>query len=92
MASATRPRTRAPGPRGPRRVAYRRPLRRGKDTTLPTAKLDARRDSIRDGRVAVWVTASEAATVTATGTLGIASHASTHRLRTATAKVVGEQT
>jgi hypothetical protein len=62
-----------------------------KDTTRPTAKLDARRDSIRDGRVAVWVTASEAATVTATGTLGIASHASTHRLRTATAKVVGSK-
>jgi hypothetical protein len=58
------------------------------DTTPPTAKLNARRDSIRDGRVAVWVTASEAATVTARGTLGIASQASTHRLRTATGKAV----
>jgi hypothetical protein len=60
----------------------------GKDTTRPTAKLDARRDSIRDGRVAVWVTASEAATVTAKGTLSVASQANTHRLRSATAKVV----
>ena len=58
------------------------------DTTAPTAKLNARRDAIRDGRVAVWVTASEAATVTARGTLGIASQASTHRLRTATANVL----
>jgi hypothetical protein len=63
----------------------------GKDTSPPAAKLDARRDSIRDGRVAVWVTATEAATVTATGTLGIASHASTHRLRTATARVVARK-
>jgi hypothetical protein len=59
-----------------------------KDTTPPAAKLNARRDSIRDGRVAVWVTATEAATVTAKGTLGIASHVSTHRLRTVTAKIV----
>ena len=58
------------------------------DTTPPTAKLNARRDSIRDGRIAVWVTASEAATVTARGTLGIASQASTHRLRTATGNAV----
>ena len=58
------------------------------DTTPPTAKLNARRDSIRDGRVAVWVTASEAATVTARGTLGISSQASTHRLRTATGNAV----
>ena len=43
-----------------------------KDTTRPTAKLDARRDSIRDGRIAVWVTASEAATVTAKGSLSVA--------------------
>jgi hypothetical protein len=60
----------------------------GNDTSPPTAKLNARRDSIRDGRVAVWVTATEAATVTAKGTLSIASQASTHRLRTATARVV----
>jgi hypothetical protein len=58
------------------------------DTTAPTAKLNARRDSIRDGRVAIWVTASEAARVTARGTLGIASQASTHRLRTATGNAV----
>jgi len=63
----------------------------GKDTTRPTAKLDARRDSIRDGRVAVWVTASEAATVTAKGSLSVASQSSTHRLRTATAKVVASK-
>ena len=62
-----------------------------KDTTPPTAKLNARRDSIRDGRVAVWVTATEAAAVTAKGTLGIASQASTHRLRTASAKVVASK-
>lgn len=59
-----------------------------KDTTRPTAKLDARRDSIRDGRIAVWVTASEATTVTAKGNLRVASQSSTHRLRTATAKAV----
>jgi hypothetical protein len=59
----------------------------GKDATRPTAKLDARRDSIRDGRVAVWVTASEAATVTAKGSLSGVSQSRTHRLRTATANV-----
>jgi len=62
-----------------------------KDTTPPTAKLNARRDSIRDGRVAVWVTATEAATVTAKGTLSIASQSSVHRLRTATANVVANK-
>jgi hypothetical protein len=59
-----------------------------KDTTRPTAKLDARRDSIRDGRIAVWVTASEAATVTAKGSLSVGSQSSTHRLRSATAKAL----
>ena len=63
----------------------------GKDTTPPRAKLMARRDSIRDGRVAVWVTASEAAEVTAKGTLSIGSNARVHRLRTATAKVVASK-
>ena len=59
-----------------------------KDTTRPTAKLNARRDSIRDGRIAVWVTASEAATVTARGSLSVGSQSSTHRLPTATAKAL----
>jgi hypothetical protein len=57
-----------------------------KDTTRPTAKLRVRRDSVRDGHVGLWVTASEAVTVTARGTVRIGSHARVHRLRSATAK------
>ncbi|MGH2978640.1 MAG: hypothetical protein ACRDLQ_03265, partial [Solirubrobacterales bacterium] len=55
-----------------------------RDTTPPSARLSGRRDSIRDGRVALWVKASEAATVTARGTVSILSHARVHRLRTTT--------
>jgi hypothetical protein len=59
------------------------------DTTAPAAKLSARRrDSIRDGRVAVWVTSTETATATAKGTLAIASQAGVHRLRTGTANLI----
>lgn len=58
------------------------------DTAAPSAKLTSRRDSIRDGRIAVWVTANEAATVTARGTLSTGAPARLYRLRTASAKVV----
>jgi hypothetical protein len=63
----------------------------GKDTTPPAAKVTSRRDSIRDGRIAVWVTASETAAVTVRGTLSIGSHARAYRLRTATATVVANK-
>jgi hypothetical protein len=53
----------------------------GPDKAAPTARLSSKRDSIADGRVSVWVTASEAAMATATGTLRIGSHAQVHRLR-----------
>ena len=43
------------------------------DTTRPTVKLRLRRDSIRDGHVGLWVTASEAVRVTVRGTVRIAS-------------------
>jgi hypothetical protein len=56
-----------------------------KDTTRPTAKLRVRRDSIRDGHVGLWVTASEAAKVTMRGSVKIGSGARVHRLRTASA-------
>jgi hypothetical protein len=61
------------------------------DTTPPAAKLASRRDSIRDGRIALWVTATEAATVTARGTLSIGAPARLYRLRTATSKVVANK-
>jgi hypothetical protein len=57
------------------------------DTTPPAARRTSRRDSIRDGRVAVWVTANEAATVTARGTLRIGWQSAAHRLRSALAQV-----
>jgi hypothetical protein len=53
-----------------------------KDTTRPTVKLRFRRDSIRDGHIGLWVTASEAVRVTARGTVRISSHSRVHRLRT----------
>jgi hypothetical protein len=56
------------------------------DTTPPSARLTGRRDSIRDGRVGLWVTATEAVTLTARGTVRIASHARVHRLRAATSQ------
>jgi hypothetical protein len=63
----------------------------GKDTTPPSARLHSRRrDSIRDGRVAVWVMASEAVTVTARGTVKIGGHARLHQLRSATAKAAAD--
>lgn len=61
------------------------------DRTPPAARLTSRRDSIRDGRIAVWVTATEAAKVTAKGTLSIGSHARVYRLRPATANVVANK-
>jgi hypothetical protein len=54
-----------------------------KDTTRPTVKLRFRRDSIRDGHIGLWVTASEAVRVTARGTVWISSLSRVHRLRTA---------
>ena len=56
-----------------------------KDATPPSARLSGRRDSIRDGRVSFWITASEAVSVTARGTVQIAPDTRVHRLRTATA-------
>jgi hypothetical protein len=63
----------------------------GKDTTAPVAKLISRRDSIRDGRIAIWVTANEAARVTAKGALSIGGQARVHRLRAVTAHVVASK-
>jgi hypothetical protein len=56
----------------------------GPDKIPPSATLSGSRDSIADGGVSVWVTASEAATATASGTVRIGSHARVHRLRRAT--------
>lgn len=56
------------------------------DKTRPTVKLRFRRDSIRDGHIGLWVTASEAVRVTARGTVRIPSHSRLHRLRTTGAK------
>jgi hypothetical protein len=53
------------------------------DTTRPTVKLRFRRDSIRDGHIGLWVTASEPARVTVRGRVRIRSRL--HRLRTAAA-------
>ena len=55
------------------------------DTTRPTVTLRFRRDSIRDGHIGLWVTASEAVRVTVRGRLSIPSHARVHRLRTTAA-------
>jgi hypothetical protein len=55
------------------------------DTTRPTLKLRVRRDSIRDGHVGLWVTASEAVKVTTRGTLRIPSRRRAHRLHPAAA-------
>lgn len=54
-----------------------------KDTTRPTVRLRFRRDSIRDGHIGLWVTASEAVRVTVRGRVKIPSHSRVHRLRTA---------
>ena len=43
-----------------------------KDMTRPVVRLRFRRDSIRDGHIGLWVTASEAVRVTARGTVKIA--------------------
>ena len=56
-----------------------------KDTTRPTVKLRFRRDSIRDGHIGLWVTASEAVRVTVRGRVRIPSTSRVHRLRTAAA-------
>jgi len=61
------------------------------DTTPPSAKLVSRRDSIRDGRIAVWITTNEAATVTARGSLSVGRSARLYRLRSATARVVANK-
>jgi len=51
----------------------------------------SRRDSIRDGRIAVWITTNEATTVTARGSLSVPGAARLYRLRSATAKVVANK-
>jgi hypothetical protein len=55
------------------------------DNVRPTAKLRVRRDSIRDGHVGLWLTASEAVRVTAGGSIKIAFRGRRHRLRRAIA-------
>jgi hypothetical protein len=56
-----------------------------KDTTRPTVKLRLRRDSIRDGHVGLWVTASEAVRVTVRATMRVSSRSRVHRPRSTSA-------
>ena len=63
----------------------------GPDTTAPSATLTSKRDSIADGRVSVWISASEAATATANGTVRIGSHARAHRLGKASKSVTANE-
>jgi hypothetical protein len=62
-----------------------------KDVTRPAVRLRFRRDSIRDGHVGLWVTASEAVRVTARGRVKISLRSSAHRLRTATANAAANR-
>ena len=55
------------------------------DTTRPTVRLRLRRDSIRDGHVGLWVTASEAVRVTVRATMRVSSRSRVHRPRSASA-------
>ena len=61
------------------------------DTTRPTVRLRFRRDSIRDGHIGLWVTASEAVRVTVRGRVKIPSHARVHRLRTTSANAAANR-
>ena len=61
------------------------------DTTRPMVRLRFRRDSIRDGHVGLWVTASEAVRVTVRGRVNIPSHARVHRLRTTSANAAANR-
>jgi hypothetical protein len=61
------------------------------DKTRPTVKLRFRRDSIRDGHIGLWVTASEAVRVTARGTVRISLRSSAHRLRTTAANAAANR-
>ena len=56
----------------------------GKDTTAPKAKLRARRQAIRQGRVRIVVTPTEDVRISVTGRLPIARAAKVHRLRKVT--------
>jgi hypothetical protein len=56
----------------------------GTDTTAPSAKLRARRQAIKGGKVQFSVTPSESVTLTVTGTVSVPGAAKAHRLRKVT--------
>ena len=62
-----------------------------KDVTRPSVRLRFRRDSIRDGHIGLWVTASEAVRVTARGTVKTSLRSSAHRLRTTAANAAANR-
>jgi hypothetical protein len=61
------------------------------DRTRPIIRLRLRRDSIRDGHIGLWVTASEVVRVTVRGRVKISSRSRAHRLRTAAANAAASR-